>query len=92
MEGGTNNAQQMVTQVSEFNGKKKADDFLKWSSKLRVNLSLYNQSIFIVQESQRQNWTTIRQSIAKLRMMQITICTVLFTSLHLAQLLCRAEV
>ena len=43
----------MVKQVSKFDGKN-ADDFLEWSSKLRVSLSLYSKPIFeIVQESQR---------------------------------------
>ena len=43
----------MVKQVSKFDGKN-ADDFLAWSSKLRVSLSLYSKPIFeIVQESQR---------------------------------------
>ena len=37
MEGGTKNLQQAVKQVFEFDGKK-ADDFLEWSSKLRVSL------------------------------------------------------
>ena len=32
---------QVVKQVFRFDGKK-ADNFLKWSSKLRVSLSLYN--------------------------------------------------
>ena len=50
MEG---NVQHMVKQVSKFDGKN-ADDFLEWSSKLRVNLSLYSKPIFeIVQGSQR---------------------------------------
>ena len=43
----------MVKQVSKFDGKN-AVDFLEWSSKLRVSLSLYNKPIFeIVQGSQR---------------------------------------
>ena len=33
------NVQHMVKQVSKFDGKN-ADDFLEWSSKLHVNLSL----------------------------------------------------
>ena len=50
MEG---NVQHVVKQVSKF-GSKNADDFLEWSSKLRVSLSLYSKSIFeIVQGSQR---------------------------------------
>ena len=50
MEG---NVQHMVKQVSKFDGKN-ADDFLEWSFKLRVNLSLYSKPIFeIVQGSQR---------------------------------------
>ena len=47
------NVQHVVKQVSKFDGKN-ADDFLEWSSKLRVSLSLYSKPIFeIVQGSQR---------------------------------------
>ena len=50
MEG---NAQDVVKQVSNFDGKN-ADDFLEWYSKLRVSLSLYSKPIIkIVQGSQR---------------------------------------
>ena len=50
MEG---NVQHVVKQVSKFDGKN-ADDFLEWSSKLRISLSLYSKPIFeIVQGSQR---------------------------------------
>ena len=43
----------MVKQVSKFDGKN-ANDFLEWSSKLRVSLSLYSKLILeIVQGSQR---------------------------------------
>ena len=50
MEG---NVQHVVKQVSKFDGKN-ADDFLEWSSKLRVSLSLYSKPIVeIVQESQQ---------------------------------------
>ena len=41
MEG---NVQHMVKQVSKFDGKN-ADDFLEWSSVLRVSLSLYSKPI-----------------------------------------------
>ena len=42
-----------MKQVSKFDGKN-ADDFLEWSSKLRVSLSLYSKPIFeIVQGLQR---------------------------------------
>ena len=52
MEG---NVQHVVKQVSKFDGKN-ADDFLEWSSKLRVSLSLYSKPIFeIVQVSQRSS-------------------------------------
>ena len=45
--------QHVVKQVSKFDGKN-ADDFLEWSSKLRVSLLLYSKPIFeIVQRSQR---------------------------------------
>ena len=55
MEGGTNTLQQVVKQVFEFDGKK-ADDFLEWSSKLPVSLSLYHKSIFnIVRGLQRSS-------------------------------------
>ena len=50
MEG---NVQHVVKQVSKFDGKK-ANDFLEWSSKLRISLSLYRKPIFeIVQGLQR---------------------------------------
>ena len=50
MEG---NVQHVVEQVSNFDGKN-ADDFLEWSYKLRVSLSLYRKPIFeIGQGSQR---------------------------------------
>ena len=52
MEG---NVQQVVKQVSKFDGKN-SDDFLEWSSKPRVSLSLYSKPIFeIVQGSQRSS-------------------------------------
>ena len=45
--------QHVVKQVSKFDGKN-GGDFLEWSSKLRVSLSLYSKPIFeIVQGSQR---------------------------------------
>ena len=50
MEG---NVQHVVKQLSKFDGKI-ADNFLEWSSKLRVSLSLYSKPIFeIEQGSQR---------------------------------------
>ena len=50
MEG---NVQHVVKQVSKIDGKN-TDDFLEWSSKLRVSLSLYSKPIFeIAQGSQR---------------------------------------
>ena len=64
MEG---NAQHVVKQVSKFDGKN-ADDFLEWSSKLRVILSLYSKPIFeLVQGQQRplgldNNQVTARES------------------------------
>ena len=39
------NVQHVVKQASKFDGKN-ADDFLEWSSKLRVSLSLYSKLIF----------------------------------------------
>ena len=57
------NDQHVVKQVSKFDGKN-ADDFLKWSSKLRASLSLYSKPIFeIVQGSQRpSDLDTARES------------------------------
>ena len=47
------NVQHVVKQVTKFDGKN-ADDFLEWSSKLRVSLSPYSKPIFeIAQRSQR---------------------------------------
>ena len=47
------NVQNVVKQVSKFDGKN-ANDFLGWSSDLRVSLSLYRKPIFeVVQGSQR---------------------------------------
>ena len=62
MEG---NVQHVVKQVSNFNGKN-ADDFLEWSPKLRVSLSLYSKPIFeIVQGSQRLSGLDNDQVIAR---------------------------
>ena len=62
MEG---NVQHVVKQVSKFDGKI-ADDFLEWSSKLRVSLSLYSKPIFeIVQGSQRPSGLDNDQVIAR---------------------------
>ena len=64
MEG---NVQHVVKQVSKFDGQN-ADDFLEWSSKPRVSLSLCSKSVFeIVQGSQRpsgldNNQVTARES------------------------------
>ena len=50
MEG---NVEHGVKQASKFDGKI-TNDYLEWSSKLRVSLSLYSKPIFeVVQESQR---------------------------------------
>ena len=47
------NVQHALKQVSKFDGKN-AENFLEWSFKLRVSLSLYSKPIFkIVQGSQR---------------------------------------
>ena len=52
-------------QVSKFDGKN-ADDFLEWSSKLRVSLSLYSKPIVeIVQGSQRPSGLDNDQVIAR---------------------------
>ena len=62
MEG---NVQHVVKQVSKFDGKN-ADDFLEWSPKLRVSLSLYSKPIFeIVQGSQRPSGLDNDQVIAR---------------------------
>ena len=46
------NVQDVVKQVSKFDGKN-ADDFMEWASKLRASLALYSNPIFeIVQGSQ----------------------------------------
>ena len=59
------NVQHVAKQVSNFDGKN-ADDFLGWSSKLRVSLSLHNESIFeIVQGSQRPSDLDDDQGIAR---------------------------
>ena len=56
--------QHVVKQVSKFDCKN-ADDFLEWSSKLRVSLSLYSKPIFkIVQGSQRPSDLDNDQAIA----------------------------
>ena len=75
MEGGTNNVQQVVKHIPKFDGKM-TDDFLEGSSKLRVSLSLYSKSVFnIVQSGSRWPSGLARQPLARLRMMQIAICT-----------------
>ena len=62
MEG---NVQHVVKQVSKFDGKN-ADDFLEWSSKLHVSLSLYSKSIFeILQGSQRPSGLDNNQVTAR---------------------------
>ena len=54
-----------MKQVSKFDGKN-ADDFLGWSSKLRVSLPLYSKSIFeIVQGSQRPSGLDNNQVTAR---------------------------
>ena len=59
------NVQHVVKQVSKFDGKN-ADNFLEWSSKLRVSLSLYGKPIFeIVQRSQRPSDLDNDQVIAR---------------------------
>ena len=84
MEG---NIQHVVKQVSKFDGKN-ANDFLEWSSKLRISLSLYSKPIFeIVQGcSDHQTWTTIRRPLARVGMMPIIICLVFSSPRHPAQL------
>ena len=47
MESGTNNVQQEVKWVSNFDGKK-ANDGLELSPQIRVCLSYYNMSIVII--------------------------------------------
>ena len=78
MEGGTNNVQQMMKQVSKFDGKK-GDDFLEWSSMLRISRSLYK-----MQSSKsykcyngRRKWTTIRRPPARLGTIKISVCAAL---------------
>ena len=47
MEGATNNVQQGVKRVSNFDGKT-ANDVLELSPKIRVGLSYYNMLIVII--------------------------------------------
>ena len=62
MEG---NFQHVVKQFSNLDGKN-ADDFLEWSSKLRVSFSLYSKLIFqIVRGSQRPSYLDNDQSTAR---------------------------
>ena len=62
MEG---NVQHVVKEVSNFNGKN-TDDFLEWSFKLRVSLSLYSKPIFeVIQEPQRALDLDINQATAR---------------------------
>ena len=84
MEG---NVQHVVKQVSKFDGKN-ADDFLEWSSKLRVSLSLYSKPIFeTVQGLQRPSDLDNDQvTLAKVGMMQVIICSASYTLRHPAQL------
>ena len=59
------NVQRVVKQVSKFDGKN-VDDFLEWSSKLRVSLSLYSKPIFeIAQGSQRPSGSENNQVTAR---------------------------
>ena len=46
------NVQHMLKQVSKFDGKN-ADDFLEWSFKLRLSLSLYSKSIFKIAQGSK---------------------------------------
>ena len=58
------NVQHVVKHVSKFDGKN-AGDFLEWSSKLRVSLSLYSKLVFeIVQGSERPSDLDNDQAIA----------------------------
>ena len=57
--------QHLVKQLSKFDGKN-ADNFLEWSSKLRVSLSLYSKLIFeIVQGSERPSDLNDDQTAAR---------------------------
>ena len=85
MEG---NVQHVVKQVSKFDGKN-ADDFLEWSSKLRVSLSLYSKPIFeIVQGSQRESGLDSDQVTAREGWddENHNVCSAFFTLRHPAQL------
>ena len=81
------NVQHVVKPVSKFEGKN-ADDFLEWSSKLRVSFSLYSKPIFeIVQGSQRPSDLDNDQVIAREGWDDaIVVCSASFTSRHPAQL------
>ena len=87
------NVQHVVKKVSKFHGKN-ADDFLEWSSKLRVSLSLYSKRIFeIVQGSQRpsdldNDQATVREDCDDANR---NLFSILFFTTS-GPLLCRAEV
>ena len=84
MEG---NVQHVAKQGSKFDGKN-ANDFLEWSSKLRVSLSLYNKPTFeIVRGSQRLPDLDNDQATTREGLGAIIICSASSTSRqHLAQL------
>ena len=65
MDGTTNKLHVVLEQISKFNGKK-AGDFLKWSSKLRASLSIYNRAIInILQGQKRPSETGDSQATAR---------------------------
>ena len=51
--GAVNNFHVIMKQITKFDGKR-ADEFLKWDSKLRSSLSVYNKTIFNVLQGQER--------------------------------------
>ena len=65
MDGTTNDLHVVLKQLSKFDGKR-ADNFLEWSPKLRVSLSIYNRAIFnILQGQERPSETDDSQATAR---------------------------
>ena len=50
--GAVNNFHVIVKQITKFDGKR-ADEFLKWDSKLRSNLSVYKTIFNVLQGQER---------------------------------------
>ena len=89
MEG---SVQDVVKQVSNFDGNN-ADDFLEWSSKLRVSLPFYSSQSSKSYKGRSGHHTpiTIRRPLARVGMMAMIIYTASSTSRDLARLLLSCE-